>query len=281
MLGKLIKYELKSTSYWFLPVYLLALLLAPIERFMIYGFDNSVEMGRFMVNLAKTPWDKISLIAFSVITFTYALALTTVAIASVLLIIYRFYKNLTTNEGYLMHTLPVKTSHLIWSKAIAGMIWTSISVIVICISALILVIGTKEWNEAIQIFSKFCTEFMKLLHDAHINVLLLLIEFFISAIISGLFFIFKVYASIAIGQLFQKYRIIASIGAFFVLNTAIQFLTALVAIPTVTINLTQYQNSINTTLNLYILISIFGMTTLTAILYFITWYIFKNRLNLE
>ena len=36
---------------------------------------------------------------------------------------YRYYKNLFTDQGYLMHTLPVRTSDLVNSKFIVAIIW--------------------------------------------------------------------------------------------------------------------------------------------------------------
>ena len=43
--------------------------------------------------------------------------------------VYRFYKNLMTDEGYLMFTLPVSRSQLIWSKLIVSMAWGILSAV--------------------------------------------------------------------------------------------------------------------------------------------------------
>ena len=51
---------------------------------------------------------------------------------SMILTIYfaiRFYKNLYTDEGYLMFTLPVSRSQLIWSKLIVSMAWGILSAV--------------------------------------------------------------------------------------------------------------------------------------------------------
>lgn len=52
-----------------------------------------------------------------------------VAIAFVL-VIWRYYKNLYSPEGYLTHTLPVHPSQLLWSKLLVGFVWTALSYLV-------------------------------------------------------------------------------------------------------------------------------------------------------
>lgn len=275
MLGKLIKHEFKATSRWFLPIYVLALILAPIERITAALFETGI--GRQL----EGPWKNVAATAFVIITLAYALSLVASGVASLLLIVNRFYKNLTTNESYLMHTLPVKTSELIWSKAITAIIWTIISVFVICIAIIILVVGTEGWNDVMYLLPQMYTDFMSM-YGSHINLGLLIVEFLVTVLSSGLHFIFMVYASIAIGQLFSKHKVGASIAAFLIIDTVVEFLTTIISIPTLnSIDFTDYQDFISMTTNFYLPASILITTIITAAFYFITWYIFKNKMNLE
>lgn len=61
---------------------------------------------------------------FVVLFFLSVMAL---AAVTVVVIVYRFYKNLLGSEGYLMHTLPVTVHQLIWSKLIAAVVWMAVT----------------------------------------------------------------------------------------------------------------------------------------------------------
>ena len=115
MLGKLIKHEFRATGRILLPVYLVMLLTAALVR----GFQVLTEQtaGEFMRALAV-----LSVLLFSAAVFGGS-------ILAFVLMIYRFYKNLMTDEGYLMFTLPVSRSQLIWSKLIVSMAWGILSAV--------------------------------------------------------------------------------------------------------------------------------------------------------
>lgn len=275
MLGKLIKYEIKATSRWLLPIYILALLLAPIERLAIHYIGNNLD------SLETNPaFDRIANTLFFIITMTFVVALITVAVASGLLLIYRFYKNLVTNEGYLMHTLPVKTGQLIWSKAIAAILWTIVSGIVILLSILLLVIGTPGWSGFTEDLGYLVSN---LLQHFTGKVWLLFIELLLGMILSGLSSIFMVYASIALGQLITKHKILGSFGAYFLLNTGLQFVTSLFMLPSINwfLSVGSAATAFNNVLYKLIPMSLLYTAALTAVFYFITSYIFKKKLNLE
>ena len=56
----------------------------------------------------------------------------------------RFKRNLLGDEGYLMHTLPVKTRDNILSKSIVSVVWTIVSFFVVGLAYFILLIGISE-----------------------------------------------------------------------------------------------------------------------------------------
>lgn len=65
------------------------------------------------------------------------------------ILLYRFYKSRFTDEGYLMFTLPVKTSHLFLSSAIHFMIWDVIYIVVLIVSLVIAVGFGPVWPDEI------------------------------------------------------------------------------------------------------------------------------------
>ncbi len=275
MLGKLIKYELQATSRWFLPIYILALLLASIEGVTVHMLDSGIASH------LEAPWENIVAISFFAVSLAYVFSLIAASVASSLLIIYRFYKNLVTNEGYLMHTLPVTTSQLIWSKAIAGIMWTIVSAVIICIALVISTIGTVPWNSIISLLPKTISNFMEI-YGADINIWLLFTELLLAIIIGSLYCIFTIYAAIAIGQLFHKHKVAFAFLAYYVIDLAIHFLSTIIAIPVFnSLEFSGYQDFMTMITNFFMPVVILGFTAITAILYFVTSYIFKNRLNLE
>lgn len=93
MLRKLLKYEFKATGRLIGVIYL-AVLAAAIVTGII---------GRFSDATIDNP------IAFMIFVAIYAILIVALIVVTILMIIERFYKNMLTGEGYLMHTLPVPT----------------------------------------------------------------------------------------------------------------------------------------------------------------------------
>ena len=127
MLGKLIKYEFKATGRTFLPLYGAILLVALIQRFLGRNnkgvFEELNTLGNF-TNLALVGL----FIALVVITL--------------IVTIQRFQKNLLSDEGYLMFTLPVKIRSLIITKMLVAVTWVILSGIVGVITFIVLTAST-------------------------------------------------------------------------------------------------------------------------------------------
>jgi hypothetical protein len=109
MFGKLVKHEFRATARIIPFVYLVTIFLA-----LVHIITNRFNLGAI---------SKISLVLMVIMCFAQ------VAITFVLLI-WRYYKNLYSNEGYLTHTLPVHPSLLLWSKLIVSFVWTLLSYLV-------------------------------------------------------------------------------------------------------------------------------------------------------
>ena len=108
MLSKLLKYEFRATGRIMLPVY--ALLLVTAGGTSVTGS----LMGRYPESTVLSIFRTLFMTLFAFTTFG-------VLLLTLVLMVYRFYKNLMTDEGYLMFTLPVSRSLLIWSKLIVSM----------------------------------------------------------------------------------------------------------------------------------------------------------------
>ena len=116
MLSKLLKYEFRATGRIMLPVY--ALLLVTAGGTSVTGS----LMGRYPESTVLSIFRTLFMTLFAFTTFG-------VLLLTLVLMVYRFYKNLMTDEGYLMFTLPVSRSQLIWSKLIVSMAWGILSAV--------------------------------------------------------------------------------------------------------------------------------------------------------
>ena len=120
MLGKLMKYEVRSCGRIFFPFYIVVLIFSIVASLFI-NFDN-YEHDFSMVYIIGM------LVVFAL--FVSAIVLT------ILLIVQRFSKSLLEEEGYLMFTLPVSEKTLVLSKFLTSLLFIILTSIVsiVCIS---------------------------------------------------------------------------------------------------------------------------------------------------
>lgn len=261
MLSKLMKHELKATSRLLVPLYMILLLVAIVNRFIL---NLNIREGIF-------------LFFTGFLTITQIVLIIAIIITTVLLMIIRFYKNLLSNEGYLMFTLPVNSHQLIISKLLITLFWVFVGIVIV-LSALSITFITSNNIELIvheiqRIFADLKMFFPGKTTSMFIQLILLIL---ISAVTN----ILMIYASIAIGQIFSKHKIIASFVAYAIIYNVIQIvmLAALVILSLIV------SGSINFTkllLNVAFPIGIVLDLIICTIFYIITNYIFERKLNLE
>lgn len=279
MLRKLVKYEFKATRRAFLPLFLAMLLLALLS-------------GIFMGPNVETE-DPLLTTLRSIALFVYIMLIFSLFVVALVITIQRFYKNLTGDEGYLMFTLPVKSSSLIWSKLIVAVVWEITSIIVILVSVLLLFVRHPEFYVNFSDrFQWFWAE-IRLHVGTSLETLLwfFLASLFVAAFVSTL----QIYASIAIGQLFREHRVLFAIGSYFGISIVIQIVTSLLSMLPFISKVTALTGTMETTAiaaekNAQMVFealnaSMPGLLALDVILgvafFLVTNYIFKKKLNLE
>lgn len=214
MTGRLIKYELRSS------IKLMGVIWAAL---IVTSFLFSIS-SNFMGNIMRSSSIASTLInLFQGITgMLYIAVFIATAVASVVIIIMRFYKGLLSDEGYLMHTLPVKPWQLITAKGVSALIIVCASVIVSILSIMILA-GTGSFGAIVE----FCDLIREMFREEP-KVILVAAEFLVLAILSLLKSIYQIYASLSIGQLAGKHRILLSLGAYVGINIVITVLAVLI-----------------------------------------------------
>ncbi|MFR1640611.1 MAG: hypothetical protein ACLSVD_16565 [Eggerthellaceae bacterium] len=133
MLEKLFKYDMKALSRVLVPLHIAALALAAVAcicGFVGFSMGEASMSSGSMSNAAELiAAAMLVALAFSV------LGIFSATIATIVVIIHRFYKNLFTDEGYLTLTLPVTANQIMLSKVLAGSLWLLIDALVVLASA--------------------------------------------------------------------------------------------------------------------------------------------------
>ena len=132
MFGKLLKYDFRSMLKQFAFIWPAALALAVINRFTLSGLESTSATGETVAAVAMMVFVAI-MIAMFVITLIF--------------VIQRFYKGLLGDEGYLMHTLPVRPWALIGSKLVCAVVLTVVSTLVAVAAILIIVSPVIDLGE--------------------------------------------------------------------------------------------------------------------------------------
>ena len=109
MLGKFLKQDFRATARIMLPLYAAVPVLGLFTNLITRLCENQ---NGFLIRAIG-----------ALMSFVFSLSLIAAVVTTVVLMILRFYRNLMTDEGYLMFTLPVSTTELIFSKLIVSIVW--------------------------------------------------------------------------------------------------------------------------------------------------------------
>lgn len=262
MLGKLLKYEWKATAKIFVPLYIASFIITVLTRIF-----TSLPMFKSGV---------LSLFSnmFTLFFIFMSIALFVVAFVAV---IYRFYKNMLTDEGYLMHTLPVTPAQHILAKGIVSFCWVALSFIVFFLSLFILLITPEGWNHLVEVFRELP---VLILNYNMLPLPALIIEFIFILIASLIYYILFVYASFAIGQLFTNRKLIGAFAAAIILNVVSQVISFAAFIPFINTQI----NGVNDVYRAVqpIMLMSMALVIIQSVAYFIiTRYVLKKKLNLQ
>jgi hypothetical protein len=258
MLSKLLKYEFKATGRVILPLFGALLLLSVISRlFISLRFEAPMVIG-----IALTV---IMIISIFVITFIITLQ--------------RFYKNLLTNEGYLMFTLPVSADQLIWSKLIAAFVWNLVSILVVGLAIVIMAVTEFRFSDIIREIVRFLQE----VHIAGVQLGVYILEFILASVASLLSSILFFYGCMSCSLLFNKNRVLFSFVAFLVFYTVGQILSAIVVSIVMATGLPDFFAHMNPYAVIHTAqLGVLALNVLIgAFFYFLSRYMLKNKLNLE
>lgn len=271
MLGKLFKTEFKASGRLYLPLFIGVIFFAIVERIMLEIMENTDDS--LVLN-----------IVFGVITVIFVLIIISVCVSGQFISIYRFYKSVFTDEGYLTNTLPVKSSSIVISKLLVGVLYTVFSYIVLFVSGFIMVAGHLFINALNGLKISFGIENTQVsLTDFAISSIVnlrLTLTILAVLIIAALFFnILVFYVAFAIGNMANRKKVLLSIIIYIAIINVLSFISAGVA---VFVDWLSWDNVLMVNvINITLAIILAVIVVIGLVCFFVTNKIIKSKLNLE
>lgn len=260
MLGKVLKYDLKSLSRYLIPLYVVLLGLGIMIRLL--GFFENVSI--------------ISIICALMIAALLMLSVFSFVLTGIFSVKY-YWENLFKDEGYLIHTLPVKKGTLLLSKVLASLITFILTALILVVSLIIAFYQKGLFEDIIGTLNNsiYGMEIWKFL----IFMVIYFTVFYTATVL-------MVYAAIAIGYSRSSNKIVSSVICGLVFYFTVEFMYLGILYITMIINpvfVSNLDNNIFMMSDLLSFLSIFMLFTslLGGIFYFISYRYMNKKLNLE
>lgn len=276
MLGKLLKYELKSTSRIMGVLYLALLVVAAVVGFVARGTIWEATQG--------------NAIAVVISGLIYTLLVMALLIITIVMVLQRFYKNLLKEEGYLMHTLPVPTWMLVASKTICSLIWILLSIAVLLASVFVIFLTSMighgfalvDWN-ALHLGDVFGL-FRQNAGSVFMTIL--------TGIVQIIRTILLVYTAMAIGAAAKRHKVLYSVVTFIVILIIIGIISAVTNMDMLSSSFAVNDANACISVEAGDRLAIVGYMKLllgqcisdaiySVVFFFVTTWFLKNKLNLE
>jgi hypothetical protein len=271
MLGRLLKYDIKSTGRVLLPLYGALLGAAVLLGFSLSPMFNSQTYPNSMGGG--------SMIMTSISSVLYVILIAAVAIVTLIMILYTgFYKSLLGAEGYLRFSLPVSTGQQLASKTINALIWMALAGVLAILSIIFLTVPAVGYTSIhqgiVQIFHSgfhVSPEFTSYMWQ----IILL-------AIAGGVSFVLKVFMSITVGHEWSAHPVVGALLMYIGVSILETVIANLLPVGS---SLTKAMNAVSMDTDAAVHGFLWGTFAITlvmaAIFYAVTWYMLDRRLNLQ
>jgi hypothetical protein len=279
MLGKLIKYEWKRTSK------VGCLLLGAVALITLFGW---MAFQTPMWNPDRYGYNSVGwLDIFGILTLVlYVVMLVAVTYGITIYMGVHFYKTMYTDEGYLLHTLPVTKHEILGSKVLIDGLWVLILTVSIYLSVFVLFISmVSAVTPKDYTFFRFLGEvgggfndlFYLLGIDLDQEMILWVVMAVLTCVLTPFSMVATLFGAVSIGQLCAKHRVLMAIVSYVGIIVGESIVGSLIrSIMTFSgfASLGDYLGR-----SLY---SNFWINLLVAIgLYFVSWHVIEHRLNME
>ena len=244
MFWNLVRYEFKNVNKWYLALYGAVLAISVLISMSITSISHTYNSYS-----NNSPYLLVLLLlAFGGLSVT-------LWIATIFLIIRRFKGSVYDRQGYLTLTLPVSEHQIISAKLLGGLIWSILSYIVFILSVLIIFSLTPVVKEIPTLYR---------LMSPYLGYGWL---YGLSLLTGSVTWILSIYLSISIGQLFNEYRTALAVLAYIVISIVVYYIGFL--------------RKVDDQIKTLIIVGILKNINQGTIYYLGTYYILKNKVNLQ
>lgn len=285
MLKKLFHYDNKALAGKLLPVQ-----LAIIAGSLLAGGCLAYNLVQGEAWSNAMPHNQVLSTLLSVVMVLLLVAIAASALITMVLICIYFYRNLFCDEGYLTFTLPVTTSQIIWSKVLAGFVWTLINLLAVCLGMAIFLgigfspfYGEPAFAQTIERINAALTEIETISGNFHLGLYFdfCIVCSLISAFCSLVITFFAIVAACIISH---RHRVLVALGLLF----GISFVASIVSSIATALMSADFLNDlvVNDTFNGGFLYGFIGIQTLIVLLlgagaYFWMHRLLHKKLNLD
>ena len=243
MFWNLVRYEFKNVNKWYLALYGAVLALSGLIGIQAKTYNN-------------LPIKESQPILLVFLALVFGGLMITLGISTLILIIRRFKGSVYDRQGYLTLTLPVSEHQIILAKLLGAFIWSLISSAVLVLSIYIIVVIIEPNSVNLLAFKDLFQQYLD-------SISLSLISFILSTVAS----ILCIYLAISIGQLFNEYRTALAVLAYIVIHVVLGFSNLFL--------------NFGSHYNMMLTYEIFKDLILIAVFYLGTYYILRNKVNLQ
>lgn len=272
MLGKMLKYDIKSMAHTFVPLFIAILGMSVIN-----------------VLFFKNQW-LAALMGGGTVMFGLIVAL---GVTTIVMIITQFYHSVLGDQGYLTNTLPVSVDTILCSKMLSATVWIILSGITAVISGIVLIAGisfTDDFATFLRMIETFFSQLAIYLASDLMQALwtILLIVLGVLLVIATIFNeLLHFYCAMVCSQLypFTKNRIAGSVIAYLLIGVPLSILSAFlmggIAILDKLNHIFSQPTHIPSSLCLMLFMLFIEVMLMNLLLYLPSRHILKNKLNLE
>jgi len=205
------------------------------------------------------------------------------AVAIRILVLYRFYRRLFTDEGYLTFTLPVTTHQILLSGFVSMSVWTLLAAVIalltggLVLSSMFSMMHVLTGMNDINMLEDIAQE-LQWIFMGNGDVLAIQIISIVASFLAG---IIQPMVSLALGSIVaKKNKLLAGIGIYFGINMVVSAVSGIVNVIAVLGDELIAYNTGNYTATLTILLPALVSLALAIGGYFLTHYLLDKKLNL-
>lgn len=276
MLGKLIKHEWKNTYRFGL------LMLGAVALITFLGW---LAFQTPMWNLESGRMSWIDLLGLMTLLM-YVMLLFAAHCGVRIYVGVHFYRTMYTDEGYLVHTLPVTKHQILFSKILVGSLWllffciaTYLSYFILGVSMISAIMKDEYslsalWREILPNMGDFLRGFGDALG---LDMAWWLVKALVSMVVSPFVFVVTLFGAISLGQLFSRYRVMMAIliyiGILLVNGLLGSLFRSFMSVDSLygLGGYLDYSTYVSSIVNLLMAVA----------MYFVSWYVTSRRLNMQ